>query len=162
MLQWRHHEVGLCLQNEHKDNQHKGTEHKRNFAQQKMWSLGTRHALRSVKKCVACRKGREQTIAPVLLDLPEDRLKKSTTFTNVGVDYFGSFTVKIGRRNEKWWCCLLTCLTMRALHIDIVPTFDTDSCLNAIMRFISRIGKTNTIISDNRTNVVETDGEFAE
>ena len=38
---------------------------------------------------------------------------------NVGVDYFGSITLKIGRRNEKRWCCLFTCLTVRAVHVEI-------------------------------------------
>ena len=51
---------------------------------------------------------------------------------------------------------------MRAVHIEVVPQLDTDSCLNTIMRFIARIGKPNTIISDNGTNFVEAEREFAE
>ena len=128
-----------------------------------MWFLGIRNALRSIKnKCVTCRKGRAQNIAPVLADLPEERLDASTAFTNVGVDYFGTFIVKIGRRNEKRWCCLFTCLTVRAVHIEVVPKIDTDSCLNAIMRFIARRGKPSIMISDNGTNFVGGEREFAE
>ena len=163
LLHWKHHAVELFLRNEHKDNRHEGTEHVRNIVQQKMWILGIRNALRSIKnKCITCRKGRAQTIAPVMADLPEERLDASTAFTNVGVDYFGPFIVKIGRRNEKRWCCLFTCLTMRAVHIEVVPKLNTDSCLNAIMRFIARRGKPNTIISDNGTNFVGAEREFAE
>ena len=128
-----------------------------------MWILGIRNDLRSIKnKCITCRKGRAQTITPVMADLPEERLDASTAFTNIGVDYFGPFIVKIGRRNEKRWCCLFTCLTMRAVHIEVVPKLDTDSCLNAIMRFIARRGKPNTIISDDGTNFVGAEREFAE
>ena len=163
LLHWKHHAVELFLQNEHKNNQHEGTEHVRNIVQQKIWILGIRNALRSIKnKCVTCRKGRAQTITPVMADLPEERLDASTAFTNVGVDYFGPFTVKIGRRNEKRWCFLFTCLTVRAVHIEVVPNLDTDSCLNAIMRFIARRGKPSTIISDNGTNFVGAEREFAE
>ena len=163
LLHWKHHAVELFLRNEHKDNRHEGTEHVRNIVQQKMWILGIRNALRSIKnKCITCRKGRAQTIAPVMAGLPEERLDASTAFTNVGVDYFGPFIVKIGRRNEKRWCCLFTCLTMRAVHIEVVPKLDTDSCLNAIMRFIARRGKPNTIISDNGTNFVGAEREFTE
>ena len=97
-----------------------------------------------------------------MADLPEERLDASTAFTNVGVDYFGPFIVKIGRRNEKRWCCLFTCLTVRAVHIEVVPKIDTDSCLNAIMRFIARRGKPSTMISDNGTNFVGAEREFAE
>ena len=102
LLHRKNRAVELFLRNEHKDNQHEGTEHVRNIVQQKMWILGIRNALRSIKnKCINCRKGRAQTIAPVMAGLPEERLDASTAFTNVGVDYFGPFIVKIGRRNEK-------------------------------------------------------------
>ena len=95
-------------------------------------------------------------------DLPEERLDASTAFTNVGVDYFGPFTVKIGRRNEKRCYCLFTCLFVRAVHIEVVPKLDTDSCFNAILRFIARRGKPSTIISDSGTNFVGVEREFAE
>ena len=56
---WKNHAVLLFLRNEHQDNQHKGTEHVRNILQQKMWIVGIRNALRSIKnKCVTCRNGR--------------------------------------------------------------------------------------------------------
>ena len=89
-----------------------------------------------------------------MADLPEERLEASTAFTNVGVDYFGPFIVTIGRRKEKRWCFLFTCLTMGAVHIEVVPKLDIYSCLNAIMSFIARRGKSSAIISDNGTNFV--------
>ena len=51
---------------------------------------------------------------------------------------------------------------MRAVHIEVVPKVDTDSCLNAIMRFIARRGKPSKMISDNGTNFVGAEKEFAE
>ena len=162
LLQWKHHVVELFLRNKHKNSHHEGTEHVRNIVQQKFWILGRRNALISIKnKCITCRKGRAQTKAPVMADLPEERLVASTVFANVGVDYFGPFTVRIGRRNEKRWCCLLTSLTVRAVHIEIVSKLDTDCCLNAIMRFIARRGKPVKVISDNGTNFVGAEKELA-
>ena len=122
---------------------------KSNIVQQKFWILGIKN------KCIRCRKGRAQTKAPVMADLHEEQLVASTVFSNVGVDYFGPFTVKIGRRNEKRWCFLFTCLTVRAVHIEIVPKLDTDSCPDAIMRFFARRGKPLKMISDNGTNFLE-------
>ena len=99
---WKHHVVELFLQNEHKNSHHGGTEHVRNIVQQKFWILGIRNAFRSIRnKCIRCRKGRAQTVTPVMAELPRERLDASTAFANVGVDCFGPFTVKIGRRNEK-------------------------------------------------------------
>ena len=95
LLHWKHRAVELFLRNEHKDNQHEGTEHVKNIVQQMMWILGIQNAWRSIKnKCVTFRKGRAETIAPVMADITEERLDAST---NVGVDYFGPFMGKIGR-----------------------------------------------------------------
>ena len=80
----------------------------------------------------------------------------------MGVDYFGPFTVKIGRRIENRWCYLFTCLTVREVHIEIVSKLDTDSCLSAIVRFIARRGKPIKIISDSGTNSVGLEKELAE
>ena len=99
-------------------------------------------------------------MAPVMAELPTERLDASKAFANVGVDYFGPFTIKIGRRTEKRWCCLLTCLTVRAVHKEIVAKLDTDSCLNLILRFMARRGKPIKMINDNVTNFVGADREF--
>ena len=163
LLHWKHHVVELFLRNEHKNSHHEGTEYVRNIVQQKFWILGIRNALRSIKnKCIRCRKGRAQAKPPVMADLPEERLVASTVFSNVGVHYFGTFTVKIDRKNEKRWCCLFTCLTVRAVQIEIVPKLDTDYCLNAIMRFLARRGKPVKMISDNGTNLIGAEKELAE
>ena len=163
LLHWKHPAVELFLRSEHRRNFHEGTEYVRNVVQQNYWILGIRNALRSIKvKCVVCRKGNVQTIKPMMADLPEERLETIRPFTNVGVDYFGPFIVKIGRRQEKRWCCLFTCLAIRAVHLEIVPGLDSDSCLNAIARFIARRGKPKTILSDNGTNFVGAEREMRE
>ena len=150
LLHSKHDAFELFFQSEHKNIQLEGSEHVRNIVQQIIWILGIRNALQSIRnKFVTCKMSRAQTIAEVVTDLPEERLDASTTFINVGVDFIGPFTVKIGRRNEKRLCCLFTCRTVRAVHIEVVPKLDTDSCLNAILRINARRSKPSTIISDN-------------
>ena len=55
---------------------------------------------------------------------------------------------------EKRWGFLFTCLTTRAVHIEVAPSLDTSSCVMGVERFITRRGTPNTIMSDNGTNFV--------
>ena len=90
-----------------------------------------------------------------MADLPIERLGyKEPPFSNTGVDYFGPLLVPIRRSTEKRWDFLFTCLTTRAVHIEVVPSLDTNSCVMVGERFIARHGTPTTIMSDNGTNFV--------
>ena len=62
----------------------------------------------------------------------------------------------------KRWGCLFTCLTTRAVHIEVVSSLEADACLAAITSFIARRGKPNIILSDNGTNYMGTAREMRE
>ena len=47
-----------------------------------------------------------------------------------------------------------TCMSSRAVHIEVAETLDTSSCINAIRQFIARRGLVKEITSDNGTNLV--------
>ena len=73
-------------------------------------------------------------------------------FTFVGIDYFGPLTVSVGRRREKRWGVIFTCLTVRAVHIEISYSLDTSSCILCIRNFVARRGIPREIYTDNGTN----------
>ncbi|XP_058814889.1 uncharacterized protein LOC131678656 [Topomyia yanbarensis] len=75
-------------------------------------------------------------------------------FTFVGIDYFGPYLIKIGRCAVKRWVALFTCLTVRAIHLEVASSLSTDSCKKAIRRFIARRGAPQEIYTDNGTNFV--------
>ena len=90
-----------------------------------------------------------------MADLPRERLQERVfPFTNTGVDYFGPFEVKCMRKTRKRWCCFFTCLTTRAVHIEVVPSLEAETCLTAITRFTARRNKPAIILSNNGTNFV--------
>ena len=96
-----------------------------------------------------------------MADLPADRLTPDLPpFTFVGVDYFGAIEVKRVCAMVKRYSEIITCLTSRAVHLEVAHSLDTDSCVNAFRHFISRRGQVREITSDNGTNLVSTEKEL--
>ena len=154
MLSTKHEMVYLMLRDLHQEHNHEGVEYVKSVIQQKFWILGLQNVLRSTRSpCVFCHKIRAQTKVPFMADLATEGLDcQSCPFISVGELYFDPFEVKLLRRTMKRWCCLFTCLTTRAIHIEVVRSLDTDSCLVVVNRYIARRGKPATIISNNGTN----------
>ena len=133
-----------------------------NELRQKYWILNLRTSVRSVwNDCLVCKFRRARPVPPMMAALPAVRLEAfMKPFTNTGVDYFGPMTVTIGRRHEKRYGVLFTCLSTRAVHLEISDSLSTDSCIMAIQRMISRRGDVKNMYSDNGTNFVGTDNEL--
>ena len=87
-----------------------------------------------------------------MAELPEERLTPGVYFT--GVDYFGPLYVKQGRKLVKRYGCLSTCLTMRAVLVEMAPDLSSSLFIYALRRFIGRRGKPRKIFSDSGTNLV--------
>ncbi|XP_026094149.1 uncharacterized protein LOC113066497 [Carassius auratus] len=120
----------------------------------KYWILRGREAIKRCQRtCVECQKWRRNPEVPKMADLPPARLRLfKPAFYSTGMDCFGPYTVKVGRRNEKKWGILFKCLTTRAVYIDILHSLDSDSFLMALRRFIARRGKPFELLSDQGTN----------
>ena len=98
-----------------------------------------------------------------MTDLPKERLAyQSPPFTNTGVDFFSPFYATVRRTTEKRWGSLFTCLTTRAVHVEIVPSMDTSSCVMRVKRFVSRRDTPAMIWSDIVTNFVGVEKELRE
>lgn len=79
--------------------------------------------------------------------------------TTVGVECFGPFDVKRGRSHVKRYGVIFTCLALRAVHIEVAASLDTNS-INALRRFLARWGQVKELCSDNGTNFVGADREL--
>ena len=87
--------------------------------------------------------------------LPKERVEPGEPFENTGVDAFGPFNVKFGRRaSEKRWILIFTCFTTRAIHLELVNAMSSSAMLNALVRFASRRPGVKNLWSDCATNFV--------
>ncbi|KAL9984439.1 hypothetical protein ACROYT_G006730 [Oculina patagonica] len=110
-----------------------------------------------------CRKRNVRPGEQIMAPLPEARIAPSDPpSTHVGVDYFGPLYVKQGRSEVKRYGYLFTCLTMRAVHIEVAHTLEADSFICAYQRFVCRRGKPRKIYSDNGTNFTGAERELRE
>ncbi|XP_058448819.1 uncharacterized protein LOC131428793 [Malaya genurostris] len=113
------------------------------------------------RECQRCKIRSARPQPPAMGNLPKARLAAYVRpFSYIGVDYFGPMTVVIGRRSEKRWDVLITCLTTRAIHIEIAHSLSADSCIMAIRNCISRRGTPVQIVSDRGTNFIKADKEL--
>ena len=109
----------------------------------------------SIEYCVLFKKRNSSLNKQIMEDLPPCRLQVNLPpFCNVEVDYFGPF-LKQKRSLVKRYGCLFTCLSMRAVYIEIANSLIADSFINALSRFIARRRKPDHIYSDNGSNFVE-------
>lgn len=135
----------------HEENYHVGAAHTLSIIRQKYWiPQGRAQVKKVIKLCPQCKKhGGGPYKLPDTPDLPPERVNYSSPFTYTGIDYFGPLFVNTNNGKEKRWVCLLTCLAVRAIHLEVVDNLTADECLLALRRFIATRGLPQLIVSDN-------------
>ncbi|XP_052443245.1 uncharacterized protein LOC127984578 [Carassius gibelio] len=149
------HQITMLLIKEY-DNQllHPGPERVLGEIRRKYWILRGRESIKKHQyNCETCQKWRASPVIPKMADLPPARLRLyKPPFWSTGIDCFGPFTIKIGRRTEKRWGIIFKCMTTSCIHLDLLENMDTDAFLMALRRFVSRRGKPYEILADRGTN----------
>ena len=146
----------LVIQHSHHLLGHAGASHTWANIRSRYWIVKGGAAVRHcIGNCLLCKRRNSPVGKQFMADLPTSRLQvDKPPFSHVGVDYFGPFQVKQGRSLVKRYACVFTCMTVRAIHVEMSISLSTDSFLCALQRFISRRGKPLHIYSDNGTNFV--------
>ncbi|XP_070402814.1 uncharacterized protein [Nothobranchius furzeri] len=125
-----------------------------------LWILGGKRLINSVlHKCVMCRRLRGRLEEQRMADLPPERLKVCPPFTYVGLDVFGPWSVvtrctRGGQAESKRWAMMFSCLSSRAVHIELIESMDASSCINALRRFFALRGPAMQLYSDCGTNFI--------
>jgi hypothetical protein len=68
--------------------------------------------------------------------------------------------VKLKRSRVKRYGVIFTCLTSGAVHLEVATSWNTDSNINALRRFIARRVQVKKIRTENGTNFVGAEREL--
>ncbi|XP_067939480.1 uncharacterized protein [Watersipora subatra] len=126
------------------------------------WIVSSRSVVSAViHNCVACRRLRRNTEVQKMADLPSDRTDPSSPFMQVGLDCFGPFLVKEGRKSLKKYGVIFVCLQSRAVHVELVDDMSTYAFINSLRCFIALRGNVYHIRCDRGSNFVGAANELA-
>lgn len=119
LIEWHYHEDLL----------HQNQATVLNEIKQRFAISSLRSALKSLRaRCWQCKR---RNMKPDILEMsdfsPSRLAARMSPFAYTGLDYFRSIMVKQGRLLKKLMCALFTCLTTRAIHIELASSLSTDS-----------------------------------
>ncbi|GJQ87710.1 hypothetical protein Trydic_g22081 [Trypoxylus dichotomus] len=164
ILPKRHALTDLILRHEHKRLMHCGAQNLVYNVREKFWPLSARNSCkRIVRSCIKCFKAKPSDTNYLMGNLPKFRVNEPT-FTNVGVDYGGPFSIKDskgrGAKVSKCYLCLFVCMCSKAIHLELVSELSTPAFIATLTRFVSRRGKPSNIYSDNGLNFIGANNEL--
>ena len=141
---------------------HLGLEWTLGIVRNKFWIVKGRPLVKGlIHDCVTCKKLHAKPMVQLMSDLPIERIVPGLpVFTYTGVDVYGPYVIRNYRSDVKRYGALFTCMTTRAVHIEILNSLDTSCLINAVCRFKCRRGQPLKYFSDNGTNLVAAEKEL--
>ena len=122
----------------------------------RFWIIGAQEAIRqSEQECNFCKRQKVKASEQIMAPLPTVRIDPSIrAFEKVSVYFAGPFRTIHGRGKprHKRYMCFFTCMTTRAVHIEMATSLEIDSFLHAYFRMANRRGCPSVVYSDNGTN----------
>ena len=109
--------VDLVIRDTHERVGHSGRGITLGVLRSKHWIINANSVVRHlISKCMKCCRLRGAISEQKMADLPKERLSPAPPFTYCGVDFFGPFFIKEGRKELKRYGVLFTCVSRQAVH----------------------------------------------
>lgn len=151
----------LLMLRSHKEVRHGGVSDTITQLREKYWiPAGRQLAKTIVKNCLTCKRLTIKPMDTLTASLPHDRLDQCAPFTIIGIDFAGPLLVKDGNSTKKAYICLITCAVSRAIHLELVPSLNTEEFLLAFQRMITRRGTPSVVYSDNAKTFKRADSDL--
>ena len=138
----------LLIRAYHILHEHAGVDHVLTQIRDSFWIIRARKIAKTViKYCVPCQKINSRHCNQIPPPLPEYRVVQSRPFSVIGIDFAGPLRCK--GSNKKWYILLITCASVRAVHLELTPSQNLTDFFNCFSKFTSRRGIPDMVISDN-------------
>lgn len=149
-----HHITRLIITHYHERVKHQGKGFTINEIRSNgYWICGLSRAVSTyIQHCVTCRRLRRPVEGQRMSDLPVERTEPLPPFTYCGMDCFGPFWTKQGRKLQKRYGLLFSCFCSRAIHIEMLEDMSTDTFINRLRCFSALRGAVRQIKCDQGTN----------
>ena len=151
----------LFITDHHKRCMHLGTSSTLNSIRQAgVWITKGRAKVKNVlSKCVTCTRFNSFAYKyPKPTNFYYDKMKLIKPFEHTGIDYTGSFNVKLGEKVQKMYLLVFTCLNVRAIHLELLPDMTCEQFLLAFIRFSNVHCIPSKIYSDNASTFLQAMG----
>ena len=158
LLPYDHPLTELIMRDEHRNGGHRGRDAKLARFRARFWtSHATKLSKKVCKKCQLCKLINVKRMSQIMGKMPPARLKPAPPFTSVMLDLFGPYPVRgevQKRTTGKAWGVIFTDLCCRAVHLEVVFGYDTESFLLAFSRFTAIRGWPSIVYSDPGSQLV--------
>lgn len=119
-----------------------------------------------IRECTRCFRFNAKQIEYKMGNLPPARVCEAVPFTHTGIDFCGPFYIKEkkyrNRTRIKVYICVFICMSVKAIHLEIVSDLSSEGFLASLRRFVARRGVPNHIYSNNGTNFVGANNQLRE
>lgn len=133
---------------------------------ERFWPTNANSLARKViHGCIPCFRRKPKVIDQLMADLPVERVTPSAPFLKVGVNYCGPFHISYPNRKSspvKCYVAVFVCLSVKAIHLELVVDLTTQAFIAALRRFVARRARPQLIMCDNATTFVGANRELKE
>ena len=141
LLPQNHRLSHLVAESEHAKGGHLGVSSTVAKIRSRFWIINVQKIVKSIcNKCIKCQKKFKMLCGQAMKDLPVERLQPLPPFTNVGLDFFGPFTIK-GRYKNAHEGNVSESYSPASpagrFTVDVSRDYSTDSFLQVLRRFAS-------------------------
>ncbi|KXJ09321.1 hypothetical protein AC249_AIPGENE1677 [Exaiptasia diaphana] len=157
ILPAKHKLTDLILEDIHNKRGHCGYKSLVHESRRKFWIIGVRNKAKALTRdCIVCRKLRKKPLEQLMGQIPSLRVAVGqAAFTNTAMDMFGPLQIRLNRNTLKEaQVIIFTCMTTRAIHLELVTDRSSDTFLMAFRRLASLRGHPRMCYSDCGTNFI--------